>query len=172
VRDKIYLITFLLLAALLIFLGHDLLQRSVLFTWVLTFGGTSAVSVLTLLLYQKGKLATTSSHRQLHTRLFSTLFSFLVSPIRPVKTWNCSHVLAGGLCWSAQRPAATQAGFPLFSISFSIPRCSGCSCPIPRRKPALATSGATYSTGLASITLTSASFSISMACLLEGLPLC
>jgi sigma-B regulation protein RsbU (phosphoserine phosphatase) len=64
VRDKIYLITFLVVAALLIFLGHDLLQRSVLFTWVLTFGGTSAVSVLTLLLYRL-RLQLQASRREL-----------------------------------------------------------------------------------------------------------
>jgi sigma-B regulation protein RsbU (phosphoserine phosphatase) len=64
VRDKIYLITFLLMAALLIFLGHDLLQRSVLFTWVLTFGGTSVVSILTLLLYRL-RLQLQASRREL-----------------------------------------------------------------------------------------------------------
>lgn len=51
-RDKIYLVSFLLIAGLLIFLGHDLLQRSVLLTWGITLGGTSVVSVLIVLLYR------------------------------------------------------------------------------------------------------------------------
>jgi phosphoserine phosphatase RsbU/P len=51
-RDKVYLVTFLLIAGLLIFLGHDLLQRSVLLTWGITLGGTSVVSLLMVLLYR------------------------------------------------------------------------------------------------------------------------
>ena len=52
VRDKIYLISFLLVAGVLLFLGRGLLQRSVLVTWGLTFGGTTVVAVLLVLLYR------------------------------------------------------------------------------------------------------------------------
>ena len=51
-RDKIYLVIFLLIAGLLIFLGHDLLQRSVLLAWGVTLGGTSVLSLLIVLLYR------------------------------------------------------------------------------------------------------------------------
>jgi phosphoserine phosphatase RsbU/P len=52
VRDKIYLIGFLLFAGLLLFLGRHLLPSSVLVTWVLTFGGTTVVGVLLVVLYR------------------------------------------------------------------------------------------------------------------------
>jgi phosphoserine phosphatase RsbU/P len=52
VRDKLYLIGFLLGAGLLLFLGRNLLQGSVLLSWSLTFGGTTAAAVLGLLLYR------------------------------------------------------------------------------------------------------------------------
>ncbi len=51
-RDKVYLVSFLLVAGLLLFLGRDLLQRSVLITWGLAFGGTTAVAVLLLFSYR------------------------------------------------------------------------------------------------------------------------
>jgi sigma-B regulation protein RsbU (phosphoserine phosphatase) len=52
VRDKLYLVGFLLGAGLLLFLGRNLLQGSVLLTWSLTFGGTTAAAVLGVLLYR------------------------------------------------------------------------------------------------------------------------
>jgi sigma-B regulation protein RsbU (phosphoserine phosphatase) len=51
-RDGIYLFGFLIAAGLLLFLGRDLLQESVLATWGLTFGGTTAVAILALSLYR------------------------------------------------------------------------------------------------------------------------
>jgi len=42
----------LLVAAVLLYMGRDLLQRSVLFTWALTLGGTTGISVLALLFYR------------------------------------------------------------------------------------------------------------------------
>jgi sigma-B regulation protein RsbU (phosphoserine phosphatase) len=52
VRDKIYLVSFLLGAGLLLFLGRNLLQGSVLVAWGLTFGGTAVVGILGVLLYR------------------------------------------------------------------------------------------------------------------------
>jgi len=52
VRDKIYLVGFLLLAGLLLFLGRHLLPSSVLISWVFTFGGTTAAGVLLVALYR------------------------------------------------------------------------------------------------------------------------
>ena len=51
-RDKLYLVGFLLGAGLLLFLGRNLLQGSVLLSWSLTFGGTTTAAVLGLLLYR------------------------------------------------------------------------------------------------------------------------
>lgn len=51
-RDRFYLVGFLLGAGLLLFLGRNLLQGSVLVTWGLTFGGTTAVAVLVAALYR------------------------------------------------------------------------------------------------------------------------
>jgi len=64
VRDKLYFITFLLVAAVLLYLGHDLLQRSVLLTWALTLGGTTGASVLALLFYRL-RLQLQASRREL-----------------------------------------------------------------------------------------------------------
>jgi phosphoserine phosphatase RsbU/P len=52
VRDKIYLVSFLLLAGLLLFLGRHLLPSSVLIESVLTFGGTTGAGVLLVALYR------------------------------------------------------------------------------------------------------------------------
>ncbi len=51
-RDKIYLVSFLLGAGLLLYVGRDLLARSTLVTWGLTFGGTTAAAILGLTLYR------------------------------------------------------------------------------------------------------------------------
>jgi sigma-B regulation protein RsbU (phosphoserine phosphatase) len=51
-RDRLYLVAFLLGAGGLLFAGRDLLQGSVLITWGLTFGGTTAVVVLGVSLYR------------------------------------------------------------------------------------------------------------------------
>ena len=63
-RDKIYLIGFLLGAGLLLFLGRNLLQGSALLTWSLTFGGTTSVGVLGVLLYRL-QLQLQASRREL-----------------------------------------------------------------------------------------------------------
>src|SRR5262249_40093768 len=52
VRDKIYLVSFLVGAGVLLFLGRDLLPASVLVTWGLTFGGTTSVGILLVVLYR------------------------------------------------------------------------------------------------------------------------
>jgi phosphoserine phosphatase RsbU/P len=49
VRDKFYLAGYLLLAGILLFLGRDFLQSSVVITWGLAFGGTTAAGVLMVL---------------------------------------------------------------------------------------------------------------------------
>ncbi len=51
-RDKLYLLGLLLGAGLLLFLGRNLLQQSVLVTWGLTFGGATGVIVLVAALYR------------------------------------------------------------------------------------------------------------------------
>jgi len=51
-RDKIYLASFLLAAGALLYLGRGLLTQYALFTWGLTFVGTTAVGVLGMALYQ------------------------------------------------------------------------------------------------------------------------
>jgi phosphoserine phosphatase RsbU/P len=66
-RDTLYLIGFLLVAGLLLFLGRGLLQRSVLVTWSLTFGGITAMVVLVAALYRV-RLELQSSRRQLARR--------------------------------------------------------------------------------------------------------
>ena len=52
VRDKIYLVSFLLGAGGLLFLGRNLIQGSVVVAWGLTFGGTTAAALLLVLLYR------------------------------------------------------------------------------------------------------------------------
>ncbi len=51
-RDKAYLIVFLLIAGFLLYLGRDLIRGSVLVAWALTFGGTATVAVLVISLYR------------------------------------------------------------------------------------------------------------------------
>jgi sigma-B regulation protein RsbU (phosphoserine phosphatase) len=51
-RDKAYLITFLLAAGFLLYLGRDVIRGSVLIAWGLTFGGTVTVAVLVVALYR------------------------------------------------------------------------------------------------------------------------
>jgi phosphoserine phosphatase RsbU/P len=51
-RDKAYLVGFLLIAGLLLFLGRDLIQSSVMIAWGVTFGGTTLVAVLLVALYR------------------------------------------------------------------------------------------------------------------------
>ena len=52
VRDKIYLVSFLLLAGLLLYTGRGLLPNSVVVAWGLTFAGTTAAGVLGMVLYR------------------------------------------------------------------------------------------------------------------------
>jgi sigma-B regulation protein RsbU (phosphoserine phosphatase) len=51
-RDKIYLVSFLAAAGLLLYLGRGLLEKSEIATWGLTFGGTTAAAVLGMALYR------------------------------------------------------------------------------------------------------------------------
>jgi sigma-B regulation protein RsbU (phosphoserine phosphatase) len=51
-RDKIYLIGFLLGAGLLLYVGRDLLQQSAILTLLLTFSGVTAAGVLGMALYR------------------------------------------------------------------------------------------------------------------------
>ncbi len=51
-RDKLYLILFLLIAGLLLYLGRDFIRGSVLVAWGLTFGGTATGAVLVVVLYR------------------------------------------------------------------------------------------------------------------------
>jgi hypothetical protein len=50
-RDKLYLVGFLLAPGMLLYLGRGLLAKSALVTWGLTFAGTTAVAVLGMALY-------------------------------------------------------------------------------------------------------------------------
>ena len=63
-RDKAYLVGFLLAAGLLLYLGRHLIQGSVLIAWGLTFGGTATVAVLVVALY-RFRLELASSRHQL-----------------------------------------------------------------------------------------------------------
>ncbi len=51
-REKAYLVGFLLSAGLLLYLGHDLIRGSVLVSWGLSFAGTTAAVVLALTIYR------------------------------------------------------------------------------------------------------------------------
>jgi sigma-B regulation protein RsbU (phosphoserine phosphatase) len=51
-RDRLYLVGFLVGAGILLYLGRDLLERSDIVTLGLTFGGTTAVGVLAVTLYR------------------------------------------------------------------------------------------------------------------------
>ncbi|HUI43796.1 MAG TPA: PP2C family protein-serine/threonine phosphatase [Terriglobia bacterium] len=51
-RDKVYLAGVLIVAGVLLFVGRNLLARSALITWSLTFAGTTAAAVLGTTLYQ------------------------------------------------------------------------------------------------------------------------
>jgi len=51
-RDRIYLVAFLLFAAILLYLGADQLRRPVLLPWVITFSVTTVVAILVLSLYR------------------------------------------------------------------------------------------------------------------------
>lgn len=62
-RNTSYLIAFLCGAGLLLFLGRDLVQGSALVTWGLTFGGTTAVTVLMVALYRVRLELRTSRHQ-------------------------------------------------------------------------------------------------------------
>lgn len=66
-RDKLYLIGFLLGAGLLLYLGRNLIRQSALLTTVLAFAGTTAVGVLGLALYRV-QLALRTSQRELAMR--------------------------------------------------------------------------------------------------------
>lgn len=51
-RDKIYLVGFLVGAGVLLYVGRHFLQQSALVTWSLTFAGTTAAGVLGIALYR------------------------------------------------------------------------------------------------------------------------
>lgn len=51
-RDRVYLILFLLIAGGLLYLGRDVIRSSELAAWGLTFGGTTAVAILIVALYR------------------------------------------------------------------------------------------------------------------------
>lgn len=51
-RDTLYLLGFLVMAALLLFVGRGQLPSSTIFTWTLTFGATAAAGVLLVSLYR------------------------------------------------------------------------------------------------------------------------
>jgi len=51
-RERVYLVGFLVGAAVLLYVGRHLLEQSALVTWGLTFAGTTAVGVLGITLYR------------------------------------------------------------------------------------------------------------------------
>jgi phosphoserine phosphatase RsbU/P len=51
-REKTYLVLFLLLAAVLLYLGHDLVRGSFVLEWLLTFGGTATAGILVVVLFR------------------------------------------------------------------------------------------------------------------------
>jgi phosphoserine phosphatase RsbU/P len=66
-RDKLYLIGFLLGAGLLLYLGRDLILQSAILTTGLAFAGTTAVGILGMALYRV-QLALRTSQRELALR--------------------------------------------------------------------------------------------------------
>lgn len=66
-RDRLYLIGFLIGAGLLLYLGRDLIRQSAILTTVLAFAGTTAVGILGLELYRV-QLALRTSQRELALR--------------------------------------------------------------------------------------------------------
>jgi sigma-B regulation protein RsbU (phosphoserine phosphatase) len=66
-RDSLYLIVFLLIAFALLVVGRDVIADSVLLSWGLTFGGTTAVAVLALALY-RFRMALQASRQELALR--------------------------------------------------------------------------------------------------------
>jgi sigma-B regulation protein RsbU (phosphoserine phosphatase) len=63
-REKGYLAGFLFIAGLLLYLGHDLIRRSILLSWGLTFGGAMVVAILLLAVY-RFRLELAESRREL-----------------------------------------------------------------------------------------------------------
>ena len=51
-RNKLYLVGFLIVAGILLYAGRNLLQGSAIVTFILTFGGTTAAGVLGMALYR------------------------------------------------------------------------------------------------------------------------
>jgi len=51
-RDKVYIILFLLICGLLLYLGHDVTLNSEVTAWTLTFGGSMAAAVLLAAIYK------------------------------------------------------------------------------------------------------------------------
>ena len=51
-RDKIYLVGFLIAAGILLYLGHDLVRGNVIVAWGLTFAGTATAAVLVVVVYR------------------------------------------------------------------------------------------------------------------------
>jgi sigma-B regulation protein RsbU (phosphoserine phosphatase) len=51
-RDRLFLAVFLLGAGVLLFIGRDLLQGSIVLAWGIAFGGTTTVAVLGLMVYR------------------------------------------------------------------------------------------------------------------------
>ena len=51
-RDRLFLAVFLLGAGVLLFLGRDLLQGSIVLAWGIAFGGTTTVAVLGVMVYR------------------------------------------------------------------------------------------------------------------------
>jgi len=93
VRDRIYLVGYLLLAGILLFLGRDLLQSSVVITWGLAFGGTTAVGVL-FVLSNRLRLQLQASRHELARKEAELSFALEVQKSLFPRQLPCNYGLA------------------------------------------------------------------------------
>ncbi|HUK90920.1 MAG TPA: PP2C family protein-serine/threonine phosphatase [Blastocatellia bacterium] len=101
-RDTTYLVGFLLAAGVLLFLGRDLLQGSVLASWGLTFAGTTAVAVLGVSLYRV-RIDLQTSRKQLARKEAELNFALEVQlALFPRQMPLCGGLEFTGVCIPAQ----------------------------------------------------------------------
>ena len=132
-RDKVFLTSFLVIAGLLFYLGRHWVQESALLTEVLTFGASTSVGVLGLLLYRlqlqlkasrkelARKEAEISIAHEVQRALFPrqlpsggglNLPPFVFLPVGSVETFTMLSNCRTGARYSPSRTLA-EKGFPL-----------------------------------------------------------
>jgi len=97
-RETVYLFAFLLGAALLVYIGRDLVQGSAFATWGLTFAGATAVAVLAASLYRL-RLELQVSRRQLARKDAELSFALEVQrALFPRQLPNTEGLEFSGIC--------------------------------------------------------------------------